>query len=832
MAENTVSNSLPPSSAQSKVTVGGSSIASGGTAAMHHHHHHHHHHHNHHKSMDMGGSGKGGGGSKHHTNVIHRTTSESLRLGGGGAGSGSSMNNSVSGSGGGSTMGTGGGGGNGNIGSNENSVSSSSMLNSSTSANSISRKSASSSTSGGGGAGHGGAGGGIGGAAGPGGKTSSFTITSVIVGPGKHSADNGDDSADDLDESHTDDNSRITDFENETPSFSEDTFSKEDVFFTNAIGSVPVIPTSSQYGLAIVAPNDRTHGGEVLADAMHVSVTDGGINIMGHGKGEMSDGKELHHRNERFKVVKIESTEPFKRGRWVCMDYLDHTTLQQPKEISTGAEGNESSGGTNATVTTQDSGVGMNDNASFAPTDGTIASELPSMDYHPNAVSSSSVVVGSSVAASTSTTTASNVSSALHGMLNNESPGQSLNLPLAGGSTNGGGGTGTAGNTTTSHVQSNTTGQGNGTVGGGVGIPHSLPQTQLQNALAGQQPQQPNAAYSQGQQGQSQYYPHTMTNLADLNQQTVSNPQAHQHHQHGATLPSNMQIHPQPQPPQQQQQQQPQQPNTTAVSSSNILPPLVAPIPTSQEMNIIINNPTIQSSFPSPHQQFKPQQPQQTASQTNSPVVVPTSLLDNNTTVSGAPGESVPLNSATTGATILSPSGGSGNAVSAISATGGGSAHDTAGSVSIVTDSLMNSSPSATSSPVTSSAQIIPQPATFAPPPGAGASTASIGDPSSTVAQNTTTAPNSVANGSSNTAVGGSTTTNGSNCVVAAGSPSSTGAIGSASSIPVATVAGSSGTDQLSSEAKLLSAVSGVTAGTVAGDGEDPEKANAEDGER
>lgn len=88
-------------------------------------------------------------------------------------------------------------------------------------------------------------------------KTSSFQITSVTVGTTRTSADNGDDSADDLDESHTtDDNSRITDVENETPSFSDDTFSKEDVFFsTNALGpQAPVIPTSAQYGLAIVAP--------------------------------------------------------------------------------------------------------------------------------------------------------------------------------------------------------------------------------------------------------------------------------------------------------------------------------------------------------------------------------------------------------------------------------------------------------------------------------------------------------------------------------------------------------------------------------------------------
>lgn len=159
-------------------------------------------------------------------------------------------------------------------------------------------------------------------------KTSSFQITSVTTAiNSRPPADNGDDSADDLDESHTDDNiSRITDHENETPSISEDTFSKEDVFFSShAIGSAPVIPTSSQYGLAIVAPNVGGLDGQIISD-VHVSVTDGGLNIVGCSGKHDVDMKD--HRNERFKVVKIESTEPFKRGRWMCMDYLDHTTLQ------------------------------------------------------------------------------------------------------------------------------------------------------------------------------------------------------------------------------------------------------------------------------------------------------------------------------------------------------------------------------------------------------------------------------------------------------------------------------------------------------------------------
>lgn len=181
-------------------------------------------------------------------------------------------------------------------------------------------------------------------------KTSSFQITSVTMGT-RTSADNGEDSADDLDESHTDDNSRITDLENETPSFSEDTFSKEDVFFSsNAIGTAPVIPTSSQYGLAIVTPE---LGGMDGHSDVHVSVTDAGVNIVdGLGKHD-GDLKEVHHRNERFKVVKIESTEPFRRGRWMCMDYLDHTALQQSAPVQQPSTGSGSKDGT------ADSGIGM-----------------------------------------------------------------------------------------------------------------------------------------------------------------------------------------------------------------------------------------------------------------------------------------------------------------------------------------------------------------------------------------------------------------------------------------------------------------------------------------
>lgn len=171
-------------------------------------------------------------------------------------------------------------------------------------------------------------------------KTSSFQITSVTVGC-RMSNDAGEDSNDDLDESHTEDNSveysRITDLE--TPSYSEDTFSKEDVFFNTsnvALGTAPVIPTSSQYGLAIVP----SEGSSTISSANEnninnldiASVTDNNIiNLISASTKQDPELREVHShgRNERFKVVKIESTEPFKRGRWTCMDYLDHTSVNQ-----------------------------------------------------------------------------------------------------------------------------------------------------------------------------------------------------------------------------------------------------------------------------------------------------------------------------------------------------------------------------------------------------------------------------------------------------------------------------------------------------------------------
>lgn len=141
-------------------------------------------------------------------------------------------------------------------------------------------------------------------------KTSSFQITSVTVGA-RTSHDAGEDSNDDLDESHTEDNSRLTDLDLETPSYSEDTFSKEDVFFNAAnaaLSTAPVIPTSSQYGLAIVPSENtgqpRSNNDNNINALELASVTENNIiNLLAANAKQDTDLREVHSgRNERFKV--------------------------------------------------------------------------------------------------------------------------------------------------------------------------------------------------------------------------------------------------------------------------------------------------------------------------------------------------------------------------------------------------------------------------------------------------------------------------------------------------------------------------------------------------
>lgn len=114
----------------------------------------------------------------------------------------------------------------------------------------------------------------------------SFQITGVTR------YDLGEDSADDLDESHTDDISRITD--NETPSFSEDSRDTDD----------------PQQILLNPPPS-------VLQNQLPVRISE---EVSTETESEKADQEE---KIGRFRIIKVETTVPFSRGRWTCFDYSD-----------------------------------------------------------------------------------------------------------------------------------------------------------------------------------------------------------------------------------------------------------------------------------------------------------------------------------------------------------------------------------------------------------------------------------------------------------------------------------------------------------------------------
>ncbi|KAF5294768.1 hypothetical protein FQA39_LY00252 [Lamprigera yunnana] len=154
-------------------------------------------------------------------------------------------------------------------------------------------------------------------------QSCSFQVTAVSVA---QCTDYGDDSADDLDESHTDDISRVTD--NETPSYSEDTCSRdaEDNYsgYCSALCSVTVIPSTSQYGLAIMPLNTSSvNDSLVISKASDVScATTTESQDLSSSEIEVATSR---FPGTRFKVVKVETSAPFRRGRWWCMDYLDES---------------------------------------------------------------------------------------------------------------------------------------------------------------------------------------------------------------------------------------------------------------------------------------------------------------------------------------------------------------------------------------------------------------------------------------------------------------------------------------------------------------------------
>lgn len=148
-------------------------------------------------------------------------------------------------------------------------------------------------------------------------KKTSFEITSITE---PNNDDNDEDSPDT--DSHIHDPRTENRHESDLQNYPENMVVYNS---SNELGSsAPVIPTSSQYGLAIVDNSDSGQSlGSIKNDDIH------GVDASSQKSECDLNGLQNKNRNERFKVVKIESTEPFKRGRWVCMDFLDHSMNQQ-----------------------------------------------------------------------------------------------------------------------------------------------------------------------------------------------------------------------------------------------------------------------------------------------------------------------------------------------------------------------------------------------------------------------------------------------------------------------------------------------------------------------
>ncbi|KAB7497870.1 Protein bunched, class 2/F/G isoform [Armadillidium nasatum] len=157
-------------------------------------------------------------------------------------------------------------------------------------------------------------------------KKSSFQITSIR--PTSRSSNDGADDTD-PDEPSDVDTSRFTaDIDQETPSYSEEYSKSEEMI----LGTGPVIPTSSQYGITALVQQTSTGGMMTarLPQGVTVNVTEGGL-ALAKADGEPDD---LDNWQKRFKIVKIDSTEPFKRGRWICLDFMDSPALSSTENKS------------------------------------------------------------------------------------------------------------------------------------------------------------------------------------------------------------------------------------------------------------------------------------------------------------------------------------------------------------------------------------------------------------------------------------------------------------------------------------------------------------------
>lgn len=140
-------------------------------------------------------------------------------------------------------------------------------------------------------------------------KSSSFQITSVTVSSSV-SNDGEDDSCGEVETepSEAGGSRNFNDLEAEI-------FDKEDECDSTSVNSsVPVSSTTQNHQPQQV--NQSTEAG-AIGSSLKTVVED----------------KDQQGLQRRFRVVKIESSEPFKRGRWLCMDFLDNPSVQQSVSI-------------------------------------------------------------------------------------------------------------------------------------------------------------------------------------------------------------------------------------------------------------------------------------------------------------------------------------------------------------------------------------------------------------------------------------------------------------------------------------------------------------------
>ncbi|XP_042149052.1 TSC22 domain family protein 2-like [Ixodes scapularis] len=148
-------------------------------------------------------------------------------------------------------------------------------------------------------------------------KPTSFQITSVTVQGSRLSNDGGDESADDLDESHTEDlSSDVLDVSKNADQLSP----------TDENGAADEPPAAAGAPTA----GDASSGVPSLPPPTAATTVGAALTIVAGTPASAAPEVPVSpdHWQRRFKVVKIVSSEPFGRGRWLCMDFVDPPAMQ------------------------------------------------------------------------------------------------------------------------------------------------------------------------------------------------------------------------------------------------------------------------------------------------------------------------------------------------------------------------------------------------------------------------------------------------------------------------------------------------------------------------